>query len=155
MIFNKKRQSNKYNEISEIISNMNYTINNILKEYTENIDEIMVIANNITIFSAFFCYYHRDEKSKNVIFQYIQNFLNFLSTTHISEEEIEDIKFYIINNKMTIEEKMIPKIKAEQIIDFLVEETLKNCSDLKYSKYSDASVQLSIILSKSITLAIK
>lgn len=156
MIFNKKKQiNNKYNEISENISNMNYTINNILKEYTENIDEIMVIANNITIFSAFFCYYHRDEKSKNIIFQYIQNFLNFLSTTNISEEEIEDIKFYIINNKVIIEEKMIPNMMIEQIIDLLVEKTLINCCDLNYSKYSSMSVQLSNILLNFITLTIK
>ena len=99
---------------------------------------------------------HRKANKKvQKIFQYIQNFLDFLSTTNISEEEIEDIKFYIINNKVIIEEKMIPNMMIEQIIDLLVEKTLINCCDLNYSKYSSMSVQLSNILLNFITLTIK
>lgn len=143
----KLKNNNKItNTIEQDLGKMNHEVTNTLRNYTSNIDEIEVIVQNITIYSAFYCYYHRDEISQNCIFQYIQTFLNFLDTTSISKNTIDDVKYQIINNKVFIEEELIPNKTIEEIIDYLVMKIVNNCSDLEYSKLSKLAIKLALIL---------
>ena len=52
----------------------------------------------------------------------------------------------IINNKVFIEEELIPNKTIEEIVDYLVMKIVNNCSDLEYSKLSKLAIKLALIL---------
>lgn len=139
-----------YCKIENDINNMNYEVLKVLKDISENVDETIVAANNITIYLAFFSYKHKSKKEQELIFDYIHDFIYFLETKKISKVEIEEIKNYILTNKTILENRIIDSNDVEGMIDFLVQKIINQCSDIIYSKYSSISVNLSSIISNYI-----
>lgn len=144
------------NRIESDLYTMNREVFRTLQNYTDAIDETEIIIMNITIYSAFYCYYHKKRKEQDAMFNYISEFTKSLSyNLSIDEENILSIKNRIIRNKTSIENSLITQTTIKGSIDFLTKIIIEECSDQIYSKSSQLTLEISAIISESIIKVVK
>lgn len=143
MLFRKKIK------FEDIVKSMNHEIINIFNYHSIKYYDMSVIETNISIIGAFWNIY----KNNDDVLKCISNYVNMLKiNSTLSQDELDEIKINIINNKIYIEMEMIRKLNTEKLLSELTKIIIESCTNESYSYFSQLSVEIMTIVINSIKL---